>query len=307
MAERITPARMIAARSGRATYISDFLRCVSAYPGEVIWVFEGKDVKYYGPKIDVITGRRARAVVSAGGKSKVLDVLRFAEENEDLSDVRFACFVDRDFDSVHPSSPRLYITPGYSIENLYVTKECLAKVLQVHFECNSSSDESDIERLVDIYSRAFGTVAREMVFLNAWIKLQKDRPGYKLQLNEVGLDDFFEFAWSKRGVKVRRIYGIRALSKLFPDADRVSVADVESMSAIFSGLSLWSALRGKYLFEFFHLFICRLVADARLKKPLMFSKRRTVTLQCSKVNFLSEVSACADTPPCLRSFLLGYA
>jgi hypothetical protein len=304
----LTPGRLIAARNRRATHITSLLKCVSSYPGEVIWIFEGKDVKYYGSRISTLLGTRPRAIVAAGGKQKALDVLAFAEGNPDLSTNRFACLVDRDFDTAHPNSSNLYVTPCYSVENLYATDGTIEAVLQGCFDMHAHEFEREIRRIAKqfaVWRKAFVEAVRE---LNAWISVQKSKPGYALNLNSVAIDKLVSIQWTGTQFRSQKNYTVKTLKTLFPKAAPVTAREVkaEQMSR-FPRFVDCSQIRGKYLAEFMFSVINVLIRDARDRTPKVFTTQRTVTQQVSKINFLSDLCAYADTPPCLRTFIARYA
>lgn len=301
-----TPTTLRKARVSHSRAIADFLKCKSKFPSEVVWVFEGKDVKYYSLRVEIITGKRAVAVVNAGGKENVLKVHGFVSANQDSFDSSYACFVDKDFDRHPEKVENLYVTPTYSIENFYVSDSFLAKVLQAHFDFNSHADEKYIYIICRKYRAWLKNFLSSVHYLNAWILLQKGFADYRLNLSSVSLTKLVALSWNAAKLKSMKKYTLRILSKLFPMSKKLRHSDVLNAMSEFQAGEFQSNFRGKYFVDFVFEAISRLISDAKNQTPLLFNRKKTVTLGLSKVNFISDLAGYADTPVCLRNFISSF-
>lgn len=98
-------------------------RCT--YP---IFIIEGKnDPKFYSGIIGAYFGS-AWDFISAGGKSNVLNVRSMIRSNPTYASDKVAFLVDRDFDDTEIDSD-LYVTPTYSIENIYCQPSTFERIL----------------------------------------------------------------------------------------------------------------------------------------------------------------------------------
>lgn len=89
----------------------------------VFCFYEGEDGKYYNQKIKDIIGENI-ITIKAGNKTEVLKAWRKIKADNNYSNVKKCFFVDRDMDDIpEDKDDDLYITPCYSIENLYVSKK----------------------------------------------------------------------------------------------------------------------------------------------------------------------------------------
>lgn len=305
--QRITPAKLIKARESNFILITEFLKCVSRFSTETIWVFEGKDVKYYAPRIEYANEKRPRAIVYAGGKDKVLKLLAYFNNNPELHQTKCAFIVDKDFDQQHPVNPALYVTPTYSVENFYATDTCLARILQGQFDLNCHKSEPIIQKVCRLYKRWVSKFNRASLVFNAWISIQKVKPGYSLNLNNIGIKNIVSLSWNGKNLEIKPLLNLTKIHKMFPDLPKVTATDIKNeISRNFVG-DLMAKCRGKYLAEFMYSIIEKLISDARSHTPQFFDKKRTVTLAISKVNLLSDLCVYADTPGCLRTFIASHA
>lgn len=119
-------------REKRTVPAVQLIKLIKIYASEentVSCIFEGEDAKYYGVRIDNFLHGLERKNISCKGKEKLLRLKETVDSHIDLSKARILFFADRDFDFTHASISNLYITPCYSIENLYIKDIVLKKSL----------------------------------------------------------------------------------------------------------------------------------------------------------------------------------
>ena len=268
--------------------------------------FEGEDAKYYGFRIDLVVSKDKRRNLICGGREKVLHLYGLVTEKAEYNEAWVAFFVDNDFENRNdlPNDERIYATPCYSIENLYVTRTAFEKILRDEFKLSlSEADAADLQTVVDLYClrmREFNDACEE---LNAWICLQRrlsrTQNERRLNLNDVKPKRLFSVSVTK----VVKKYTFDSLKVMFPQADPVTKPQVAELVKEFKLKDRASCFRGKYLIEFLRLFIMDLKDDRVSKTPIHFTTRAPVKLNLSRANLLSELSQYADTPDCLERFL----
>ena len=114
------------------------------YNDYVFCFYEGEDGKYYDSRIRQLFGNKI-CTYTVRGKKNVLKLFDKIQRDDYYEDVCTMFFVDSDYDealSQERKSDKIFETPCYSIENLYVQDECLMRILQSEFGLNEI-DEYD--------------------------------------------------------------------------------------------------------------------------------------------------------------------
>ncbi len=295
-------------RSGRDSYAvkwREFLRVFTRNPDALICVFEGQDAKYYGPRIDLIAHPVAWEAIDSGGKSVVLKLRELITTNSAYSIAKIAYFLDRDFDppESHPSSSNVYVTPCYSIENLYVSEPVMRRILRDEFGFREDSViDNDFKNCLAMFADRFREFLDAVAPLNGWISIHRrnERSGTfrKLNLQNLKLSTLIQIELNK----VTPIYTIFDLETAMPDSLRLTDADVAAELATFDANQRSYTFRGKFQIEFFRVFVSKLRNDCSSSCPTCIPKKRSVAFTVGG-NILSEVSSYAETPECLRKFL----
>ena len=307
----ITPAKLIKARQQSSVLLLEFLKCRSRFPKETIWVFEGADIKYYGSRIERYAKSPIKVHLVARGKDNALGLLASIRGRHDLKRSRVAFFVDRDFDLSHPKDPRLYVTPCYSIENLYSSKEVIERVLINEFELGTIACLDERRRIGSLYCKWINEFSLKIFWFNAWIRYQKQilaaQNRGRLNLNNVQLDQLLRIKFSGRRVSIDVKYGIRVLKTLFPDSTPVKKNTIDIQATrLLRQCDRIKFIRGKYIIEFVRRILMHWRQDVNCDAPKIFAARRAVGFGMSVRNILAELSQYADTPPCLIRFLRSY-
>jgi len=271
-------------------------------PDALFCVYEGEDAKYYGIRIDNITRFTDRRRIPCRGKA---DVLRLHEKVNSDSILRASntiFFVDHDFDGMRgmAESGAIYMTPCYSVENLYIDKLVVRKILTEEFLLDDFDNSEELENIIELYEQRLAELVASLTPLNAWIAIQREKEdaSSKLNLGSTKLNKFVTISLEKVDSK----YTIDSLDAMFPDAIEVSEGELQTKILEFDGGNKVLLFRGKYLIEFLRVFLDLLKEDKRNSIPNYFSSKSNVKLVLSK-NILSELSQYAITPDCLKEFL----
>lgn len=292
-------------RDAYAEKLRQLLLNYQKYPQALFCVFEGEDAKYYGVRIDALTAIEDRRQIPCRGKEDVLKLYDRVVADERLSKSNTIFFIDHDFDGTRGrmSGDRLYVTPCYSVENLYVNDSVIRRILIEEYGVDNFEDSEEIDSLIVLYNKLLSQFCQCLTTLNAWISLQRERerenPSSKLNLNNKKLNSFVSISLDK----VDQIYTKEDLSSLFPESIEIGDDDLLEREEEFRIVDRVYVYRGKYLVEFLRLFLSLIKEDRHSDNPLYFKQKKNTKLLLSRANILSELSQYAETPDCLRMFL----
>lgn len=273
------------------------------HPNALFCVYEGEDAKYYGVRIDTLAEIEDCRKIPCKGKQDVLKLYDRVKTDPRLSISNTLFFVDHDFDGYcgRAHDKKLYVTPCYSIENMYVQESSVRKILIEEYGVDNFTESNELESLVALYLKLFDEYCTALTTLNAWISLQreKEHQSIRLNLNNQKLNKFISISLDR----VEQIYTKEDLSALFPESILISDEELIAKEAEFMARDRMCLFRGKYHVEFLRVFLEKIKSDRQSTNPVHFKTKKGVKLNLSKVNILSELSQYAATPKCLRSFL----
>lgn len=296
--ETLSLEQMREERNTASSTFIKFVDCIKYFYTHVFCFYEGEDGKYYNSRIrqqfgdDTIT-------FSVGNKKEVLKLLDRIKDAGMYDNVCTMFFVDRDYDvSIAGTNEDLFETPCYSIENLYVQKECLIKILQSEFGLNKM-DEDCKKCLRDFELRETEFNERLLEF-NSLVYLRRKKSD---------LNSDYSFGSIKTShlvnVNVKKISRSAKYDEIINDIkDSLHFIDEEIEEAKTELMDKGSCslnFRGKNQLDFFVEFINEL---KRLNSAGgYFSIKRTRIRINITANRLSELSQYASTPSSLIEFL----
>jgi Protein of unknown function (DUF4435) len=213
-------------------------------------------------------------------------------------------FVDSDFDQ-NKEFEDTYITPCYSIENLYVSKSAFIRVLNAEFGLSEVCENAEcFHKSIHLYENSKAGYLKAISQFNYIIRelrvMEPNGDLKKLNINNINFGTLVKVNL-KKSVKC---YDESNVSSIFPDPPSDLVINTSNSETHFSQLDHEMWYRGKQHLEFFRHYIS-LLKDDRCSKSerRVFQNRGNVRLNLTKGNCLSELSQYADTPICLRKFL----
>ncbi|APF78967.1 DUF4435 domain-containing protein [Vibrio cholerae] len=294
------------ARGNLSVKFMEFTRVASKEKYAVF--FEGEDEKYYSIRINSIRPDIRWSGINCGGKENVVELREKIRGHKTYSNAPCMFFVDADFDdnSTILEFHDVYVTPCYSVENLYISSEAFTRILSAEFGISDSLENEScytnaialFEKIKSAYIAAikpFNCLFRELRLMEKYGDLKGS-----LNINNIKLEYLVKINLES----VEKVYNERNPKLLFPDLADDFHVDLEPSEMYFNNLpgELW--FRGKQNLEFFRVFLENIKAE-RCKKSSrkIFQSRGNVKLQISKSNCISELSQYADTPPCLKNFL----
>jgi hypothetical protein len=301
---------MVREREAPSVRFLKFITLAAQNPRKIICFFEGEDRKYFGIRIDLSKIGSEWAGMDCGGKKNVLALHAQITAHTDYKHSPIAFFVDKDFDPPLPTTirPLVYETPCYSIENLYCTPTCLARVLDIEFKLGNHATKHDLlEKAVMYFQETLQQFLVAIRPLNIWIKahrIKEAKEGQKpLNAGNVGLDKLVKF---ENGV-VKACYDAKSIHSFYPEGYTLSDDELKEAEALLPVPNSHLAFRGKYQLEFVRKFLEKFREECASPSSFFYNPKNVVKLSLSKGNFISELSQHADTPQCLRDFLEAIA
>jgi hypothetical protein len=296
-------------RDSYAVKLRDFLRISSKRPDAYIIFFEGQDSKYFSHRIELLRQELPWEGINSGGKDNVLKLYELIVNHEQHKLVKTLFFIDRDFDEPHelPNDRRVYITPGYSVENLYVTEQVIRRILRDEFGLDEHSETDDsFEKCVAAFKQSLAAFTDSAAELNGWVVLQrrheKGSPGTsKANQNSISLQKIFQVGLQT----CTSSYSLPEIEKTTNATKSFTREEAMAAVAAIPQGDRPARFRGKFQAYFLRVFLSRLCEDANSKAPALFSEKRHMALNVSDRNLVSELCQYADTPSCLRNFING--
>ncbi|PPS39383.1 hypothetical protein B0F86_18690 [Pseudomonas syringae] len=300
------------------TYPVKFMEVTRVYaksPGILVCLFEGEDEKYFSCRLSIAFGGDGWKGINSGGRSSVLQLHNLLSEHVTYKGYRFAGFVDNDYDEPfdNPDPETIYVTPCYSVENLYASSVCLRNILSAEFKVSEQNELSaEYESCLGLFNTRFEEVCEALLEFNSWAKsrtIQEENgePPIKLFLNDATIDMLVHL--DLNGCTV--IYDKNNIKSVFKKADPNSLCQksVDKARASFVPEKRCYLFRGKQQLAAFGLFLKSLNADFTSGGGVIFNKKRKLKtdLASEDADLMSELSQYAETPDCLRMFLVKQA
>ena len=254
-------------RSGRDTASAVFMQFTSykCYYNDCIFAFyEGEDGKYYNSRIKEITDRYL-IHIKANNKSKVLEVMKIIQSKHEYDSVITLYFVDRDmdFELEEYKNDNLYVTPCYSIENLYVSSEIFGLVLEDEFGLNVH--DFDYKKYLKLYNSYYEQFCQLMTEFNALVLLRNEKG---LNCDKVNIQ---KIKTTTRLINIDIISGLSYSSHYQEEIDilkeKLNVTDQEVEEAKIRLAKYGEpseVFRGKNQLDFFTTFIYKLSENKNL-------------------------------------------
>lgn len=286
----------------------EFINTSSKYPESIVCLFEGQDEKYYSSRLNMKFGNEGWRGINTGGRGIVLEIQSIIEDHGLYSSRKYLCFIDHDFQDwfVNHNPERIYVTPCYSIENLYVTEQSFRRILHAEFnitEFNESSNE--YFKCIQLFGERLDEFVSVVYTFNCWAKAHRIMEHRNKNITKMNLKNVkFKHLAQVELYSVRSNYDLTNPLSVFRDAinidwDETAIAEADQS---FDIKNLAAQFRGEQQLEFLKAFIMKLKIDRTSKTPQFFEKSENVTLNLS-ANCISELSQYADTPNCLHAFL----
>lgn len=277
-----------------------FVLLKDSYPNAFYYFIEGKDAPYYLTRIKAILDSHECFPLKCGNKEKTIKMYHIISSNPLYNKYKKAYFVDRDFDDNSNLPVDIYVTPCYSIENLYCTDKVLKEILKCEFDILPS--EQEFHSILQFFSEEQATFHSATLLFNAWYACIKSK-GIKMN---VCLDDKFPKEFVTLNISnIISSYDINSIKDKYPDVEEVSADEIEYMKDKLMRAPTFN-FRGKYEIQFFYEFVKYLIEDGNNKNRQLYIKKRT-KLNLDKAQLLSQLSQYALTPDSLIEYIKNIA
>lgn len=297
---------LVKSRDNLSVKFMEFTRVVSKNKHAIF--FEGEDEKYYSIRINNIRPDIKWSSINCGGKSNVIELRRKVREHRTYSLAPCMFFIDADFDdnSSLLGFNDIYVTPCYSIENLYVSLDSYIRILSAEFGVSETGENNlcftNAVRCFENTMSAFINAIKDFNFLIRELRFMEKRSELdgQLNINNIKLEDLVKIDFES----VDKLYDEKKPKSIFSDLPEDLVIELCESQKHFDNLRGDFWFRGKQNLDFFRFFIEKLKVDrCRKNSRTIFTNKGNVRLQISKGNCISELSQYADTPSCLSNFL----
>lgn len=270
---------------------------------KMILFFEGKDdFKYYCPRIHSIYNEKHINYI-CNGKENVLKIYKMIIEKtaEDRKVIKMF-FVDKDYDdNSNIDNNYIYITPTYSIENLYFTDIAIESMIrgEMGLSAEAKDDTQDFKIAYDYIRECRDNIIEEILYGNACYSLQIKK-SHKKNCKKPSLtaikkyNDIVSISKLKDiEVKLKETYIKMTEEEIKEEYERLKSDPIKF-------------IRGKYLFEKMPKYINKIVEESNKGTKHVghfFSKKRNMRLNTSELTLISDLSNYAETPKCLQEYI----
>ena len=307
-------SRLEQLRNSRQSYSVSFLafiKIVATRPSDLVCFFEGKDVKYYGPRLRMLRPNLVWQSVDCGGKDAVLKLYDLISSHQLYRKANVAYFLDRDYSltTIPDNRHQIYCTPCYSVENLYVSSDVFEEMLQGEFGLSRlPDDEHYFSTCVLLFETRLTEFLDAAQVLDTWVFCHREKEVNEntrriLNVDEIKLPQLFSVTLER----VQATYTIFDLEAQSGCETPVTEEEFIMKKNRIRPDQRSIFFRGKFLLFFMRTFLHKLAEDAGRDDPHFFPVSAKGILRPSDRNFLSELSQYARTPPCLREFLSQLA
>ena len=256
---------------------------------------EGYDMQYYISRIRDTSGKEAYAI-ECKGKKNVIAAFDLISIRPEYNKYKKAYFVDRDFDDNSALSNDIYVTPCYSIENLYCDVKCIKRILQ--YEYGLSPLDPQYDSVIEFYLQKQCEFHEAIALFNAWYaSLKHIGIVNKVICLECSFpSDFIEFDFTK---KIVATYTIEDIETAYPLDNTTNLELISELKKQLE-VNCTANFRGKYEFQFLNGFLQYLNQDSTNAHLFIKDKK---TVNCNRKQMISHFSQYAETPECLKRYI----
>ncbi|MCJ8512666.1 DUF4435 domain-containing protein [Acinetobacter lwoffii] len=283
----------------------DYLKSRKINKQATQFIVEGiDDPKYYTTRFDLFFDLQWN-LTSVGGKSKVLGLRQTLEKHPLYKKDKCYYFIDKDYEE-KINLEKVYCTPTYSIENLYLDESCIKKL--IISECGLSNANIEkrheiMEYILNDYRHNLNKFHndKKVIKLNTVFKYIRKNGGENLSLDKVLKIEFEENDLKKLRIRHQPSFLDLKKEKLY-DFKNFYKSE-ENINFLKSPLENF---RGKQEIIFLKCYLKRLYSNGDLNSEISTKFGVNIKLENPAMadKLLSNLSSYANTPSCLKSFLL---
>lgn len=296
--ENLSLAQM---RKERGTYEAIYLQFVNNrkfYETYAFCFYEGEDGKYYDSRIRQKFGSKF-LTYTVGNKKEVLKLLNKITTTNLYNNVCTMFFVDKDYDiNLREDNEKLFETPCYSIENLYVQRECLLKILQSEFGLNEI--DNDCVKCLHDFEEREKEFNNQILEFNSLVYLRRKKSDSNSNFSFSSIKTSHLVKVDLEKVERATKYG-ETINKIIEKLQFEENEMEEAKNELIEKKHFSLYFRGKNQLDFFVEFI-RKLKEANDQGGYFSTKYNNIHINLTS-NRLSELSQYAVTPSVLEDFL----
>lgn len=264
---------------------------------DIFLFFEGKDdFKYYVSRVSSHIGDKEYGVFHCNCKMNVLTIQEMISNQAAIQDdKKNLYFIDRDYDDNENIPDSIYVTSSYSIENNYFTNSAIKRILigVIGISEENKDDNLDFKVVYNHITSRRDEIIEEIIYANAWYSLQIKKSKHSVEHTQ--MSNIKEYS------NIKNICQIQVLEKLVKNSLEINESEINKEIENLR-LNPVSKIRGKYFTQALTPVFRDVFQDAGKKyNRKYFSKKRKIHANLSDI--ISELSAYADTPPELISYI----
>ena len=269
---------------------------------KIFLFFEGiDDFKYYCPRISFVCNDKKYKKYDCNCKKNVLRIHSMIT-NQTVKDNKSITmfFVDKDYDDNSNIDNDIYITPTYSIENLYFTDWAIENMIRAEMGLSehSKDDENDFNVAYNYVINFRDKIIKDILYGNACYSLQIKKSheidGVKPNLSAI-----------KRYDDIANISEFKDIKGKIKNYIEVSDDEIEEEYERLKSDAI-RYIRGKYMLEKMSKCIQKIEEESNKganHERHWFSKKRRMRLNTSESTLISDLSNYAETSRCLINYI----
>ena len=269
---------------------------------KIFLFFDGiDDFKYYCPRISFVCNDKKYKKYDCNCKKNVLRIHSMIT-NQTVKDNKSITmfFVDKDYDDNSNIDNDIYITPTYSIENLYFTDWAIENMIRAEMGLSehSKDDENDFNVAYNYVINFRDKIIKDILYGNACYSLQIKKSheidGVKPNLSAI-----------KRYDDIANISEFKDIKGKIKNYIEVSDDEIEEEYERLKSDAI-RYIRGKYMLEKMSKCIQKIEEESNKganHERHWFSKKRRMRLNTSESTLISDLSNYAETPRCLINYI----
>lgn len=269
----------------------------SSFGKEHLYCFvEGHDLPFYSIRIEAISGITCHCF-NSGGKKNVITVNDMIRQKPEYSKYKILYMVDCDYDDNSNIHSSIYVTPCYSVENLYNVNYIIEKQFGLSpGDSNYNTIKSFIDEKREEFINAISTFC-------AWYYCVKKKERetsiiYKINLKDNIDPRYLEYNVDNTGISITSHYTLTQLNSDF----RTNISQDELLTGLTYINHDLNHIRGKYLFQFIEKLLSYFNSDSSINGPHRFIKS-PLGINVDRKKLMTTINVIAITPKCLIEYV----
>lgn len=221
----------ISSKDSLSVLYTDFTHLKHIKPLSFFAFYEGKDAPYYYNKLLVVIPDLDISPIKCKGKSMVKKMYCSLINKGELEGIKSGFFIDRDFDKNDEDYivNDFYVTNRYSIENYYVSEDCIMKILRN--ELGITEENKDFEIIMSRFRLFQQSYHQSTSLFNSWyFSIKNSDKGCNVSLDDTLPDGYLEYDYENW--TVRRNYSLGQLNSRFSQqSHEVTEQEIETYRA----------------------------------------------------------------------------